>query len=416
MSSELYYLLVGTILLLATLIRPTIRHRPVTSAIVYLLVGVALSPLVTGVLFIDALKDAVLLERVSELTVIVSLFICGMKLQTNWRNSLWRVPLRLAFLSMTFTVMIIAAVGYYWLGLPLGVGIVLGAVLAPTDPVLASDVQVNHSEDEDRLRFSLTGEAGFNDGTAFPFLYLGLGLLGLHPLGDWSWRWWLQDVFWGVLGGLAIGWILGIGAGHWAERLRARKAAREGTHEFLALGLLALSYGMGVALGAHGFLSAFAAGVAFARTEDDGATDGDKKDDGSDPLGPVMLGFKERVERLLEAVTVILVGTLLATIPWDPSVLWFVPLMLFVVRPLTVLLGCLGADLKRAQKALVAWFGIRGIGSVYYLSYALVHGLPRPYDAHLVGLVYPVLGASIVLHGVTVTPAMRWYLERIQKD
>ncbi len=137
---------------------------------------------------LNPLAHAALLERVVEVAVLISLFSVGLKLGLPLSNRHWLLPLRLAFVSMTRTVALIAAVGVLGLGLPVGSAILLGAILAPTDPVPASAVQVESSGDRDRLRFSLTGEGGLNDGTAFPFVMLGLGLLGLHDLGTGGWR------------------------------------------------------------------------------------------------------------------------------------------------------------------------------------------------------------------------------------
>ena len=151
----------------------------------------------------------------------------------------WLLPLRLALVSMLVTVALIAGAGVVWLGLPLGAAILLGGILAPTDPVLASDVQVAEPNDRDRLRFALTGEAGLNDGTAFPFVLLGLGLLGLHHLGHSLWRWLAVDVLWGVGIGIGIGALLG-SCGRQASSLYLRRTHKEavGLDNFLALGLI----------------------------------------------------------------------------------------------------------------------------------------------------------------------------------
>src|SRR5919206_497446 len=130
--------------------------------------------------------------------VLISLFTAGLKLRTALTDHRWRLPVRLAVESMIVTVGLITLVGVVGLGLPLGAAVLLGAILAPTDPVLASDVQVEGPTDQDRLRFGLTGEAGLNDGTAFPFVMLGLGLIGLHELGQAGWRWFAVDVVWAV--------------------------------------------------------------------------------------------------------------------------------------------------------------------------------------------------------------------------
>jgi sodium/hydrogen antiporter len=142
------------------------------------------------------------------------------------------------------------------LGLPWGVGIIVGAILAPTDPVLASDVQVEHPFDQNRLRFALTGEASLNDGTAFPFLMLGLGLLGLHDLGSGLWRWVTVDVLWATTAGLGVGGALGTAVGELVLYMRRTHREAVGLDDFLALGLIALAYGIAMACHASGFLAA----------------------------------------------------------------------------------------------------------------------------------------------------------------
>ena len=155
----------------------------------------------------------------------------------------WLLPLRLAILSMLVTVALVAGVGVLALGLPLGAAILLGGILAPTDPVLASDVQVANPGDRDRLRFALTGEAGLNDGTAFPLVMLGLGLLGLHDIGSFGWRWLAVDVIWAVTAGVAIGAVLGTAVGRLVLYLRRTHKEAVGLDNFLALGLVGLAYG-----------------------------------------------------------------------------------------------------------------------------------------------------------------------------
>ena len=180
-----------------------------------------------------------MLERLTEIAVIVSLFTAGLKLRVPLRDSAWRLPVSLATASMIVTVGLITVVGYARLEMSLGAAILLGAVLAPTDPVLASDVQVTEPGDRDHLRFGLTGEAGLNDGTAFSFLMLGLGLMGHHALGNnWS-RWWLVDVAWAIPGGLLIGFLLGTAVGHLVLYLRKRYPEVVGGEDFLAMGLIA---------------------------------------------------------------------------------------------------------------------------------------------------------------------------------
>src|SRR5688572_914725 len=198
MGFNLWFVIAGVLFIAMALGSTLLKRLPLTTGLLYLTVGVAVGPEGLGLLDLDPLTGAPVLERLTEVAVIVSLFTAGLKLRLDWRDPRWSLPLRLATVSMALTVGLIALVGVAVLGLPLGAAILLGAVLAPTDPVLASDVQVAHVRDEDTVRFGLTGEAGMNDGAAFPFVMLGLGLLGLHDLGDFGWRWLAVDVLWAV--------------------------------------------------------------------------------------------------------------------------------------------------------------------------------------------------------------------------
>ena len=168
--------------------------------IVYLAVGLMLGPMALGMFHFDPIEESHLLETLTEIAVLISLFSAGVKMPVPITLKRWSPPIRLAWVSMSLTVGLVAAFAYYVLGLPLGAGVLLGAILAPTDPVLATDVQVRHADDRDQLRFTLTCEAGMNDGSAFPFVMLGLGLLGAHELGDFGWRWLAVDVVWATLG------------------------------------------------------------------------------------------------------------------------------------------------------------------------------------------------------------------------
>ncbi len=267
MHTALWFIIAGTLLTVMALAATTLRRLPLSSSQLYLLVGLGLGPLGLGLLIVNPIEQAKLLEVVTEIVVTLSLFAAGLKLRTPLSDGRWKRPVRLATLSMTLTVAGIAAVGHWFLGLPWGAAVLLGGVLAPTDPVLASDVQIENPDDTDRLRFSLTGEAGFNDGAAFPFVMLGLGLLGLHELGDGWWRWWAVDVVWAVLGGLAIGAALGIAVGRLVVYLRRTHRQAVGSDDFLALGLVALSYGVALMLSSYAFLAAFAAGLALRYEE-----------------------------------------------------------------------------------------------------------------------------------------------------
>jgi NhaP-type Na+/H+ or K+/H+ antiporter len=425
-----WFVIAGAILVVMALASSFLRRVPVSSSMVYLAAGAALGPVGLGMLAIDPIGQAGLLELVTEIAVIVSLFTAGLKLRIPLRDPLWQIPIRLASISLIVTVALIAAVGTLALGLPLGAAVLLGAILAPTDPVLASDVQVTHAHDRDRLRFTLTGEAGFNDGTAFPFVMLGLGLLGLHDLGANGSRWVAVDLLWSGIVGLAIGALFGTIVGRFVAYLRSTRREAIGSDDFLALGLIGASYGVAVLLGAYGFLAVFAAGVAVRRFERTSsgdepsaeiaamgiAADREELATGTDTapayLAQALLAFNEQLERIGEVAVVLIVGAALTLLGVAPAVAWFAPLLFFVFRPIAVVAGLVGTRISRTRLALTAWFGIRGIGSVYYLSFAITHGLDAELARTLAELTLSVVGASIIAHGVSVTPLMQLYERR----
>ena len=406
-----------------------VKRLPLTASLLYLAVGVALGPWGAGMIRLDPLRWSALLERLTEFAVILSLFTAGLKLRLPLTERRWWLPIRLASVSMVITVALIAAAGVWLLGLPWGAAVLLGAILAPTDPVLASDVQVGHPFDRDRLRFGLTGEAGLNDGTAFPFVMLGLGLMGLHDLGRFGWRWAAVDLLWATVGGLAVGALAGTMVGHLVLYLRRSHKEAVGLDEFLSLGLLALAYGAALAIHAYGFLAAFAAGLALRRVEARHSGDGAPPDVSAaavvatvagenvatDPrkapayMAQAVLGVNEQLGRICEVAVVVLLGGMLTADYLPADALWFVPLLLLVIRPAAVLLGLAGSRLTDIQRGLICWFGIRGVGSVYYLVYAIQHGVGGDTARQLTGLTLTTVAASVVLHGVSVTPVMNLY-------
>ncbi len=433
MTFDTGYFLLGALLIAVAVLGSFVKRLPFTQTMIYLGGGLIIGPLGFGLLTFDAQAHAWLLERLAEIAVVVSLFTTGLKLRVQLRDSRWRVPLRLAFGSMTLTVGLVALAGVYGLGLPWGAAILLGAVLAPTDPVLASDVQLENPNDRDRLRFSLSGEAGLNDGTAFPFVMLGLGLLGLHDLGGGAWRWWTVDVIWAIAGGLGIGAMCGAVVGRLVLYLRREHREGLGGDHFIALGLIAFSYGAALLLHAYGFLAVFAAGLALRAVERhqtgeqppkevQETASAEKRDEiATAPetapahMASAVLNFNEQMERILEVALVLIIGVLLSPSYLRLDEVWFIALLFLVIRPAGVFAGLLGSQRATAERGLLCWFGIRGIGSVYYLMYATNRGLDAEMAWQLTSITLTVIAVSIVLHGITVTPLMSWHHRRGQR-
>ena len=264
-----WILLVGLLLVLMAFVGSAMDKLPITPGLIYLLIGYALGPGGFDLIDLNPMRHAKTFEVLAEIVVAVSLFAVGLKLRVTLGDPIWKVPVRLATISMVIAIALVALLGVYGFGMSWGAAVLLGAILAPTDPVLASDVQVRHADDRDRTRFSLTGEGGLNDGTAFPFVMLGLGLLGLHDLGAWGWRWFLVDGVWAVVAGTAIGWYSGKAVGWAVLYIRREFNAAHEWEEFLALGLMGVSYGLALLAHSYGFLAVLAAGLALRGVETD---------------------------------------------------------------------------------------------------------------------------------------------------
>lgn len=428
MSLPHWTVFIGVLLLSLVLLGTWLQRLPLSSAMVYLALGWVLGPDALGLLTPDPIRHAALMEPFAEAALLISLFASGLHLGAPLTSRRWWLPLRLASLSLVALVGLVAAVGTWVLGLPLGAAVLLGAILAPTDPVLASGVPAESGVRPDRLGFSLAGEGALNDGAAYPFVLLGLGLLATgQPAQGWD-RWWYVDVLWSSGAGLLIGALLGASIGRLVVHLRGRHRQALGLDVFLGLGLIALSHGLAQLVQASGFLAVFASGLALQRVAE-------RPRAGSQPLGGSPAGqlhgyatlsihshhasaamrgavqlFNGQLEKVAELVLVLFVGGMLGYARWTPHVLWFVPLLLLVLRPLSVAPALWGERLAPGQAPMLAWFGIRGIGSLYYLLLVLRHGVDAPLASLLVSLTLWTVASSIVLHGITARPFMRRYL------
>jgi len=429
MSNAQWFMLVGGLLLVMGLTYSILKRSPITSAMIYLAVGMLAGPSALNLFHFNPFKESALLEALTEVAVLISLFSAGVKMPAPFSLARWRAPIMLATVSMVITVMMVAAFAWYVIGLPLGAGVLLGAIVAPTDPVLATDVQIRHPEDHDKLRFTLTCEAGMNDGSAFPFVMLGLGLLGLHDLGTYGLNWVVMDVLWATAGGIAIGIAFGVALAHLGWRLRREPHRHELLDDFLGLGLIGVVYGACVMLDTWGFLAVFFAAFALRQTElklakavrnslDAGSStktsDTDTYTDSAHTptVSEGSLVFKEHLERLSEVVLVLLLGGTLFLSSWSWMAVALALFLFVVVRPVSVIAGLLGTHTTWRIRGMTGWFGVRGIGSLYYLMYAIQHGLPEMLALQLIQLTLIVVTLSIILHGISVKPLMRQFWTR----
>jgi NhaP-type Na+/H+ or K+/H+ antiporter len=381
--------------------------RAFSPAVAYLLLAVAAAAglELLGVSLFDPLEEPELIERVSEVAVIIALFSAGLKLDRPFGARRWRSGVRLLGVVMPLTIGAVALFGHAVMGLSLGAAVLLGAILAPTDPVLASDVQVGPpgEQEESEPRFALTAEAGFNDGLAFPFVFLGIFIAG-EGGSSWIPEWLAADVVYAIAAGVAIGFLAGRGASALVTRLHERGWLERSLDGWLAIGTVLAVYGVTEVIGAYGFIAAFVGGLSFRRYERT-----------HEFHGPVHEGA-QTVEKVAELATILLVvSTVTVSGLGEPGLSgWLlVPVLLLVVRPAAVLIGFAGSGMPRAERWFIGWFGIRGIGSFYYAAVALGAGVLSSGEAATVfWTVMACVIVSIVAHGVSAAPLASRLVDR----
>jgi NhaP-type Na+/H+ or K+/H+ antiporter len=410
-----------------------LERLPVSPAMCYFAMGYALGPSGVNLVVFDLHKHAEVITLAAEIALLVSLLAVGLRLRVKLSDPLWLLPWRLGFGAMFVTIVLLAVAGKAFFGLPLGAAILLAAILAPTDPVLASEVQIRDVGDRDRMRFSLSGEGGLNDGTTYPFAMLGLFLLGMKDTDTtpFASQWAVAWSFWGIIGGLASGWLIGKIVVTLVLRLRKLHHQALGMEEFLGLGIIALAYGLSNVIHGIGFLAVFAAGVTMRGIEREetgeetppavviGAVPLDAEEEvATHPekapayMTEMVLEFNRQLEHIAEFAMVMLIGLLASTSGLSFEGLLIAALLLLIVRPLSVFAVLPGTRLTFQQRGLLAWFGIRGVGSFYYLMLTLQYPLDASLSDKLVRIVSTVLTVSIIAHGISATPLMGLYFRK----
>ncbi|MFI6128796.1 cation:proton antiporter [Micromonospora sp. NPDC051141] len=399
---DVAFALLGVGALLAGILPRVLEKRPLSMPIAFLGLGMLVFALPTGLPTPDPLRSPELTTHLTEVGVIVALMGAGLKIDRPLSWARWSSTWRLLAIAMPLCIAAVALLGWWWAGLVPAAALLLGAALAPTDPVLASDVQVGEPTDvedsEDEVRFALTSEAGLNDGLAFPFVYAAIAIAStsLAP-SDWLAEWVAVDVVYklaaGVGGGLLVGWLLG------KLFFRAPSTLRLAKHSegFLALAATFLAYGLVEVIGGYGFLAVFVAARAIRAAER------------THEFHSVLHDFAEQVERLLTVLLLLLfggavIGGLLTPLTW-PAALVGLGLVL-VIRPLVGWLSLRGAPGRPAEHWVISAFGIRGVGSFYYLAYA-TSKTDFPQAELLWATVGLVVVVSVVAHGVAATPVMQ---------
>ncbi len=420
MSSALY-LVAGLAILLAALLPSILTRFAISPPMVLLAAGIAMGFLPVGTdEFFDPIEQHVMIEQVTQFAVLLALMGVGLALDRplrlrhpeDWRR--WSATWRLLLVAMPLSIAGVWLLGWWGLGLAPATALLLGAVLAPTDPVLAGDVQVggpdvetqeaDDSDERHEVRFALTSEAGLNDGLAFPFVYGAIYLVTLGSVAEWGLKW----LAWDLLGRVVLGSAVGAAVGWLLARLafRARRASlrlAEQGEPLLALAALATSFGAAELVGGYGFIAVFCCGMAIRNAER------------NHHYNREMHGVVERLERLFTLLVLLCLGIamsrgLLVALDWRG--VGVAVALVFILRPLGGVVGLMpfargGHGMGPRERLVTAFFGVRGIGSLFYLAYAAGHAefedLPWVWAT-----VAFTIGLSVLVHGVVAKPALNW--------
>ncbi len=378
------------------------RDKVFSASVIYLALGLiaagALSLL--GIAPIDPVRDATLIEHITELALIVAVFSTGLAIdrRLSWQG--WRAVAGLIGVVMPLSIAAIALFGALAMGLSLGAAIILGAALAPTDPVLAGDVGVNAPGDppEGDARFNLGTEAGLNDGFAAPFILLGIFVAG-HSGTGWLAEWAAADVLYAIVVGAVLGGAIGYVFGALAVRLRDAQMLDRRLDYYFAVPSALVVYGTAEFLGAYGLVAAFCAGVAFRRY------------DFEHEHNRHVYEGAEVIEKFGELVVILLLGTMITTAGLQLAGLagWLLaPLLLIVIRPALVMALLARSTMNVRERAFIAWFGVRGVAALYYVVLVIGADVLAPAEELTVFWTVAIcVMSSIVVHGLSATAAMR---------
>lgn len=396
---------IGVVVILARWLPRLISKREPAAAPLMILFGAGAALLIPGLPTLpDPRQTPLPWELVSELTVIVALFGAGMRIDSlrPWKR--WNPTSRMLLIAMPLTILAVALLGTGFAGLTVAGAILLGAVLAPTDPVLAADVQVGppHEGAEHPVRFTLTTEAGLNDGLAFPFVYLGLIVAaeGLNP-GVWALDWFLRDIVYRIALGIGMGWLGGRALGFVLFSVPKGAVLANTSSGVIALAGVLLCYGSTELIEGYGFIAVAVLGLTLRRIEED------------HPFHRQLHDFSESIEHALTALLLIALGSVLPILFVDLTWTHFAMavLLILVIRPLSGWIALSKTDLDSRSRAVISVYGVRGIGSIYYLCYAGSH-VEFTNESQLWSLIALVILMSTILHGFTVG----WAMDRLKED
>ena len=387
-----------------------LEHKPVSYAMLFVAFGFILYQLPLDLPNPDPLGNEGLTVHLTEMGLIISLMGTGLKIHRDfgWQN--WKIPFLLVGVTMVLCIGVLGLLSWWWLGLMPASALLLGAAMAPTDPVLAADVQVGppSAEKEDHVRFSLTSEAGMNDGMAFPFTWMAIAMaLAAHSGEDWFWPWLWRDFFYKIIAGVGTGYLLGRLLAYLLFVLPKRIEFPKVRDGFVAIAATLMIYGLTELIHGYGFVAVFVAGLTIGNQEKPHRYHRELHD------------FTEQIERIFLVIILLLFGGslargLLAELTGASIVLGLG--FVFIIRPVIAFLTLVGQRVTLREKVAISFFGIRGIGSLYYLSFAFSQaGFTE--EKKLWALAGFIVLVSVVVHGMLATPVMRYLdLRRAPED
>lgn len=392
--------IIGLVALGMTYIPMLTKKINISYSIVFLLFGIIIYSIVDDLPWPDPVWQENYVVHLTELVVIVALMGTGLKIDHPFSFRKWKAPFRLVTLTMLLSIGLMSVLSMWGLGFDLASAVLLGAILAPTDPVLASDVQVGppNEGENDEVRFTLTAEAGLNDGMAFPFTWLAITLAIAGQTGEsWLVEWFWKDIIYRLLAGATIGFVLGRLIVYLFFILPDKYNLTQVRDGFVAISATLIAYGLAELIQGYGFIAVFVTAVTIRNYEMKHEYHGQ------------LHHFTDQIERILLAILLTLFGGslvngILDNLTWEMAVIGLV--FVLIVRPMSALVGLVGIPFKFREKFAISFFGIKGIGSFFYLAFALDKA-EFAQKEEIWSLTAFIVLISIVMHGLTASLAMK---------
>lgn len=393
-THNFHLLVLGIITLLAATVPNILSNRNITAPIIYLFIGVGIYLVGNRYSTIAALNNVDVIKKIAEFVVIVALTNAGLKITNPFSWKSWEYSFWLLLITMPVTIVASAWLGWWVLGLAPASAVLFGALISPTDPVLASDLQTTRpsQDDHSKTRLALTSEAGLNDGLAFPFTYFAI-LMASEGLDYTNWivDWFLVEFLYKIIAGVILGWVVGWLLYKLIFTLTSSNQQSKISRGILSLALTLMPYAVTEILGGYGFIAVFIAACAFSNSE--------KNIMHMDSLHH----FTEEIEQIFVAFLFVIIGIYAAANIGDllnGQIIFIALLIIMIIRPVGGWLALVRSDLNNFEKFVISFYGIRGVGSIFYLTYAL--SKTEFADAQiLTKLTAVTIILSVFIHGIS---------------